>query len=265
MHHPFAAKPIAILDQVPTTAQSASVPIDGGDPRAQEPLVDLRQKGILGRAYYAVADGSNPPYGQAIEGAIPALLVRRSLAEKLLAVEQGLKPYGLRLYVYDGFRPIATQLGIWTFMRRHIEAAMPGASVAAIEAETAKFASDPRAFSPSNPASWPIHSTGGAVDLALAREDGSLLDFGAGFDEMTPAAATDYFERQRAAGAIGERDSRLLHRRILYWAMRDAGCTNYRHEYWHYDFGDQMYVLSLQALSEAGPAKAFYPYAGDIL
>jgi D-alanyl-D-alanine dipeptidase len=62
------------------------------------------------------------------------------------------------------------------------------------------------------------------------------------------------------AGQIGSDDPRLLNRRLLYWTMREAGFTNYPYEYWHYDYGDQMYVLTLRSLGKQDIASAWYSY-----
>jgi D-alanyl-D-alanine dipeptidase len=88
--------------------------------------------------------------------------------------------------------------------------------------------------------------------------DGALLNFGAHFDEMSPVAHTDYFERLFIAGDISSNDERLVNRRLLYWAMRKAGFTNYPYEFWHYDFGNQMYVLSLNKLKATHMESAWY-------
>jgi D-alanyl-D-alanine dipeptidase len=57
-------------------------------------------------------------------------------------------------------------------------------------------------------------------------------------------------------------DPRLLNRRLLHRAMTEEGFLNYPLEFWHYDFGDQMYVLhaGLLKLPDA-PKTAWYGYA----
>jgi D-alanyl-D-alanine dipeptidase len=236
-----------------------SIPIDPADPRAQEELVDVRDLGVRGDNFYARADGSNPPYHQPIEGAIAGLLVRRGVAERVARADAHARPFGYSLYVLDGYRPIVTQAGLWRFFWDHFAA--QGLSEDEVEERTLTFVSDPRAFDPENPTTWPLHSTGGAVDLTLCGPDGLPLDLGTPFDDPTEASATDHFERLLAAGRITARDHRLLHRRILYWTMREAGFTNYVNEWWHYDWGDQLHVFTLDFMGAPLPSRAaWYGY-----
>lgn len=58
--------------------------------------------------------------------------------------------------------------------------------------------------------------------------------------KAVPASYTAYFER------LAEPDTRQRrvrdHRRLLYHAMLDAGFSNLPSEWWHYDFGDQLWA-----------------------
>ena len=182
------------------------------------------------------------------------------MAKLVAQVDQGLKPHGLGLYVLDGYRPIITQVGLWQHFWDHFARKEPRFGEAEIEIETKKFVSDPRAFDRADARTWPLHATGGAVDLTLCDAGGELLDLGTPFDDPSDKAATAYFEMRLREGAITEGDRRLLNRRILYWAMRDAGFTNYLYEWWHFDLGNQMYILSLGLLGERTPPAAWYGY-----
>lgn len=88
------------------------VPVDASDPRGREPLVDLGQLGLAGDNFYAICDGGNAPYGERLTGSIPVLLARESITKRLLEVNHFLEPYGAELYLWDAYRPIATQAGI---------------------------------------------------------------------------------------------------------------------------------------------------------
>ena len=100
----------------------------------------------------------------------------------------------------------------------------------ALHALTARFVSRPVR---GKPLSF-VHSSGGAVDLTLADEQGRPLDMGCGFDEFTPLAATNALENANTPA----RDNR----RLLYTVMINAGFTNYAAEWWHFDFGDLFYA-----------------------
>ncbi|TMJ01584.1 MAG: hypothetical protein E6G97_15465 [Alphaproteobacteria bacterium] len=261
MPHPNAARPVPILtpEVLPTVAR-ASIPVDSQDARGGEKLVDVRALGVRGHNFYARPDSSNALYDRPIQGAIPGLLLRESAAKLVAQVDQALRPHGLGLYVLDGYRPIATQVGLWQHFRDYFACKTPQLTEAEIERETKKFVSDPRGFDRTDARTWPLHATGGAVDLTLCDASGELLDLGTPFDDPSDKAATAYFEIWLAQGEIGDDDPRLLSRRILYWSMRDAGFTNYLYEWWHFDWGNQMYILSLGLLGQHTSSPAWYGY-----
>lgn len=85
----------------------------------------------------------------------------------------------------------------------------------------------------------PPHVTGGAVDLTISH-NGIPLALGSDFDEFTPAAATDWYEKRAepAPDAVLIRDLR----RIFGHAMLEAGFAPYRQEWWHWSYGDQIWA-----------------------
>jgi D-alanyl-D-alanine dipeptidase len=251
--HPDAGRPVAKASRG-AMVRARQVPFDGNDGRSREPLVDARGYGLAGACYYAIRDGRNPPYGRPIAGATPDLLVRQGVAEALVRVERGLAPFGLALWLHDGWRPLATQRGLWEFYERKIRRENPSWPDMQVVHEVATFIADPRGFDEADPGTWPPHLTGGAVDVVLReRQSGTLLDFGAGFDEAGERSETDFFERELDAGRIAPDDPRLLARRILTHAMTAEGFTNYPEEYWHFDLGTRLWA----AVMDSG-AKAFY-------
>ena len=256
------------LPEIPSLGSSASavscrsIPIDLSDSRAAEPLVKFTNYGISCESFYACQDGSNWPYHEPIAGAIADVWGRSSVAEKLVGVNKFLQSYGAEILVLDGYRSIACQQGLWDFFSRQAEREMPEASPAEKLNFVRTYISDPTTFSEDDPTSWPTHSTGGAVDVLLKRVGSDeRLEMGARFDEMTPVSSTDYFEGELKHERINPDDPRLLHRRLLYTAMISAGFTNFPSEFWHYDFGTQMYVLYAQAMSFSNPPHtAWYGY-----
>jgi D-alanyl-D-alanine dipeptidase len=99
------------------------------------------------------------------------------------------------------------------------------------------------------------------VDLSLRDlTSGAYCDLGGRFEQINDIAVTDYFERQLAAGAIAAGDTRLTYRRLLHWAMRSEGFENDPSTFWHYDWGNHLYMKTARAL-RAEPAKAaWYGY-----
>jgi D-alanyl-D-alanine dipeptidase len=131
-------------------------------------------------------------------------------AARALAVAVSLAaPLGLKLRIFDGFRPTEAQERLWA------------------HTPDPEFLADPRRGSP--------HSRGVAVDLTLVGADGAALDMGTGFDEFTSRshhASTDV--------PPGAQRNRLL----LLGLMTAAGWDHYRNEWWHYQlFRPRAYPL----------------------
>ena len=60
---------------------------------------------------------------------------------------------------------------------------------------------------------------------------------GSGFDDLTDKAHTRYYEE--CPHLTSEEKKFRENRRILYYAMQEAGFVNYRNEWWHYAYGDR--------------------------
>jgi D-alanyl-D-alanine dipeptidase len=110
---------------------------------------------------------------------------------------------GLRLKIFDAFRPTEAQWVMWN------------------HTPDPEFLADPRRGSP--------HARGAAVDLTLIDGQGRELDMGTGFDAFTPLshhAVTEVsLEAQR-------------NRFLLLGLMTAAGWDFYRNEWWHYQLFD---------------------------
>ena len=235
MRHP--SKPIPDLAEARSSRQGyRRHPIDNAHPLHAEPLVDLTEYGIAGLNHFAHA--GNPPYHRAFPGAIPQLLLRRSVAERLAKVDAGLRRDGLKLFVHDAYRPTAVQAyahDVWMPERlREADPSLQGeALTAAVEQYWARPTTDAASPSP--------HLTGGAVDLTLASAgSGQCLFMGSIFDELTETGHTDHFEKFEPV-SYSDAEARA-NRRRLYWAMIDAGFCNQPYEWWHYSWGDQMWA-----------------------
>jgi D-alanyl-D-alanine dipeptidase len=222
-------------------------PIELAGQGHNEPLVDARAYGVDGENYYF--SERNPPYWQRVKGAIPDLLLRQAVAERLWRVNQRLHLSHLELHLFDGWRPRAVQAffhDVWVpaeMVRRN-----PELSGDALTLEVERYWSPPT----DDPRSPAPHATGAAVDLTLRWTDGDLLWMGSIFDDVTPLAHRDRFE----AG-----DDRLLsfsdaearaNRRLLHWVMAEQGFVGDPDEWWHYSWGDQIWAKA------TGAPAAFY-------
>jgi D-alanyl-D-alanine dipeptidase len=223
-------------------------------------MVDLAAEGLVTEAWYARKDGGNAPYHKRIAGAVAVAAARVGVAERLRRADAAVRDRGLRIKTLDAYRPVETQAGLWAFFEAEVVAGHPELSPEAREAIVATFVSDPRRFNREDETTWPIHSTGGSVDVVLIDgTSGAMLDHGAAFDEGHERSYTDHYERLLQRGEIAPNDPRLLNRRVLFNAMVNAGFTNYAYEFWHFDYGTQLHILTLRDQGAANaPQAAWY-------
>ncbi|MBX6321256.1 MAG: D-alanyl-D-alanine dipeptidase [Rhodospirillaceae bacterium] len=129
---------------------------------------------------------------------------------------------GLRLRIFDAFRPVEAQWLLWN--------AFPDP----------QFVADPRRGSP--------HSRGVAVDLTLIEPDSNggwrALEMGTPFDDFTARSHHGSTEVPAAA---------QRNRALLLGIMTAAGWDFYRNEWWHYQlFDSRRYPLYSDSALAAG-------------
>lgn len=129
----------------------------------------------------------------------PGCYLHSDAAARLRIAADLAKPLGLRLKIFDAFRPSEAQWALWNFR------------------PDPEFLADPRKGSP--------HSRGVAVDLTLIDADGGELDMGTGFDAFTPLSHHANTEIAPAA---------QRNRLVLLGLMSAAGWDFYSNEWWHY-------------------------------
>jgi D-alanyl-D-alanine dipeptidase len=112
-------------------------------------------------------------------------------------------PLGLKLKIFDAFRPCEAQWVMWN------------------HTPDPEFLADPRRGSP--------HSRGAAVDLTLIDRAGQELDMGTAFDAFTPLS-------HHASNVVSSAAQR--NRLLLLGVMTAAGWDFYRNEWWHYQLFD---------------------------
>ncbi len=176
--------------------------------------------------------------------------LRQSVLERLLTAQddlQTLKP-GWRIQIFDAYRPVAVQQFMvdYTFAElvrsRHLtlEVLTPGEQNALWQ-EVYQFWAVP---SPT-PQTPPPHSTGAAIDVTLFDELGQPVDMGSAIDEISPRSYPEYFASV-ADPTVLEFDpvSATFHERrlLLNRVMAAAGFQQHPNEWWHFSWGDQMWV-----------------------
>ncbi|WP_127111840.1 M15 family metallopeptidase [Shimia sediminis] len=234
--------PVPLLRSQFCATGHVDVPLDKAHPLSGEALVDIRDYGIAGESYYHRVDGKNVPYCKRLPGGTPALRLRKTIAEKLRAVNGRLAPLGLELFVWDAYRPIAVQAALWNHFEANLRAQFPDASPSTLDTMIRTYVADPNLANDGEALTCPNHLTGGSVDLTLRIVVSKThLDMGAAFDQMDDIANTEHFEDELGQGGISGDDPRLLNRRLLVHVMATEGFTNHPMEFWHFDWGNQMH------------------------
>ncbi len=129
----------------------------------------------------------------------PGCYLHDDAAARLARAVTLARALGLRIKIFDAFRPSEAQWVLWNFR------------------PDPEFLADPRKGSP--------HSRGVAVDLTLVDERGHELDMGTGFDAFTPLSHHGNTDIPAPA-----QKNRLL----LLGLMSAAGWDFYGNEWWHY-------------------------------
>jgi len=173
-------------------------------------------------------------YKMGVGESIPECFVRKSVFEKLLQAASYL-PDGINLVVLDGWRPYGVQQYLYDTFFNHLQN-LPensGCDEDTLVAMTRNIVSPAR----TNASAPSPHLTGGAVDVTLCDTSGRLLDMGTVFDESSPLSWTAALE-----GCKDIDPEVVNNRRMLYHVMTKAGFTNLPSEWWHYDYGDQLWA-----------------------
>ena len=202
-----------------------------------EGVVEARAAELAGENFYASA--RNPPYWHRVDGAIDALWLRQSVAEKLARVNARVAPAGLELFLFDAWRPRAVQAyfhDVW--MPRELQRRNPALSGAALTEEVERYWA-----APSEDAGSPApHATAAAVDLTLRWQGGEALWMGSLLDDVTALANRDRFENLSPENFSFSDQEARANRRLLHWLMTEEGFAGHPDEWWHFSWGDQMWA-----------------------
>lgn len=126
--------------------------------------------------------------------------LRYSTVVKLMDVQADLREQGVKLKIWDGFRPLDAQQKLWN--------AKPDP----------KYVSNPQTGTNS-------HSRGNTLDVTLVDKDGKELEMPTGFDDFTTFADRDYSDCTDAAARNAT---------ILQDAMTAHGFKGLETEWWHF-------------------------------
>ena len=203
-----------------------------------EPLVELKDLGFLTfdpHPYQHVG----APYDHCSPTSI-----RQSVAERVQQAERILQHRhpGYRLKIFDAYRPLAVQTYMVDYTLNQLVQSqglqadnLDDATTHTLMAEVLKIWAKPN----TNPLTPPAHSTGAAVDLTIVDENGHPLDMGSEIDALGDVSLPNHFQNQE--GEDAKRFQR--NRELLHAVMSEAGFQRLCHEWWHFSYGDQMWVL----------------------
>ncbi len=185
---------------------------------------------------------------QGIKGALPECFIRESVYDKLLEAVNYL-PTGFKFLIYDAWRPKIVQYELFNRLKDEIKNENPSLNEKELDNLVQEYVAlpsdDQKAPSP--------HLTGGAIDLTIIDQDGKELEMGTAFDETDKKTHTTYYEKILNKRELTKQEEVILkNRRLLYNIMTEVGFVNYPHEWWHFDYGDQVWAYVLEK------EKAFY-------
>ena len=141
--------------------------------------------------------------------------LQRDVALRLMKCSEFLRSMdtSFHLLIYDAVRPVTVQWKMWTALD----------SIPPVD--RVKFVSNPRNKS--------LHNYGAAVDLTICRSDRSVLDMGAGFDDIRLIAYPSKEAHFLSTGELTK--EQLNNRQLLRRVMRSQQFRSLTTEWWHFN------------------------------
>ncbi len=149
------------------------------------------------------------------------------------------------LILYDSWRPIEVQSYMF-FLAYESECNRKGLEFKSndmnlypeIIKEVEKFWAYP-SFDDKCP---PPHSTGGAIDLTIADNNGKLIDMGCEIDNMDSSASPEFYKSRNS------KESKIFdeRRNLLKKVMLKFEFVQHPNEWWHFSYGDQLWAWTNQ-------------------
>jgi D-alanyl-D-alanine dipeptidase len=164
-----------------------------------------------------------------VYGNLKKAYLQAEVAQSLSEAQQYLKSIdtSLSLLVYDAVRPRSVQQYMWDYLDLPVS-------------EKTKFVSNPKNGS--------IHNYGSAVDLTIAKNDGTPLDMGAKYDEIERIAYPRLEGEFLASGELSI--AQVQNRKLLRQVMKKAGFTGISTEWWHFNRYPRWKAKSLYEIIE---------------
>jgi len=171
--------------------------------------------GLIVEMRYA---GAHNFVGRPIDGyEAPRCLLTRPAATALAEVARDLAPHGLRIKVFDCYRPERAVMNFVRWARDLKDTAGKVEFYPKVDKRTL--------FRDGYIASQSGHSRGSTADLTLAKDDGTELDMGTPFD---------FFSLKSWPASPAVTAEQHANRMLLASAMRRHGFRPYDREWWHF-------------------------------
>lgn len=255
---------VPLVDLAKIRAPHYQIEVDSTAALFDEPMVNLNDYHLPFLSWHAVTDGSNAPYGKPIAGSRQEGWLRKTIAEKLERANALLTPFNAELLILDAYRSIECQRGLWRYFYERGREEIDNATEEDCRQYALGYVRDPRHFDPLDARTFPIHITGSSIDVTMRRIDTKeWMNMGSKFEEIIDISRTDYFEQQLLEGKIDDSDERLWNRRLMDWALRSEDFFNDPILYWHYDWGNQIWIKVKNAIEADAPQKAWYGHIGN--
>jgi D-alanyl-D-alanine dipeptidase len=181
------------------------------------------------------------PYHQA--GVDSPYYLRQGVLERLMQAQTALntKYPNWKIQIFDAYRPVEVQQFMVDYVfQETVES--KGLNIEQLsENQHQEILKDVHQFwaIPSlNPATPPPHSTGSAIDITLVDDTGNVIDMGSPIDELSPRSYPHHF----AHSTDVQDQTYHQNRQILSQAMKQAEFQQHPHEWWHFSYGDQLWV-----------------------
>ena len=149
------------------------------------------------------------------------------------------------LILYDSWRPIEVQSYMFYYAYES-ECKKRGLKIQSNEInsypEIIKEVEKFWAYPSSDNKCPPPHSTGGAMDLAIADSSGKLIDMGCEIDNIDASASPEFYKDRNSKESIILDDRRNLLKKV----MLKYEFVQHPNEWWHFSYGDQLWAWTNQ-------------------
>ena len=161
----------------------------------------------------------------------PSFFVRESIKEKIIKISNSL-PHGINLVLIEGYRSTASQKYEWDRVYNDLKDSFPNLSDDEINKKVGLLVAKPLPLA--------NHHCGGAIDVTLCSNDGTLFDMGTGYISEIKNMEEKQYIPMFADRLTQEQQS---NRTLLREAMEKEGFVWYPGEWWHYCYGDRMWAV----------------------